>query len=131
MFVSNVMEPFSEGIAPSTRLSDAAVVMRDQKTSILPVIEELKLVGVVTDRDIVIRGVISGRDSNCIPVSEIMTRYIDTVSSGDEVAHAAQRMKESDHQTLIVVDEAGRHIGIVTTEQLLGTPDIIAVVPTM
>lgn len=129
MNVSDIMHPLGEGIASNATLSEAAVKMRDLQTDFLPVNEDSKLVGIVTDRDIVTRGVVSGRDSNRILVSEVMTLYIETISSDAIIAEAAQKMRENPLQRLIVVDRDGSYVGVLTAEQIHQVSDAFAPLP--
>lgn len=126
MNVTEVMQEFGRGISQTATLSEAAVKMRDELTDFLPVMNGTKLVGVVTDRDIVTRGVVSGRDSSEIRVSEVMTLYIDTVSCEAELSEVARRMQENQLRRIFVVDPTGKYIGVVSWEHLWSQSDVHA-----
>jgi len=101
--------------APDTFLQAAAKMMRDGDIGILPVTNaENKLVGVITDRDIVIRAVAEGRDIQTTVAGEIMTDRVFTVRPTDFVFEAIRLMGDKQIRRLPVVDEAGILRGILS-----------------
>lgn len=126
MNVTDVMKALGSGISQAATISEAAVMMKDEQTDLIPVLEGDRLVGVVTERDIVTRGVVSGRNAGQIRVSEVMTLYIETVSCDAGVSEAAKRMQESHLRTLFVVDQEGNYLGVVSWERLWSVSDVHA-----
>ncbi|WP_242342490.1 CBS domain-containing protein [Anaeromyxobacter terrae] len=80
----------------------------------LPVVEDGRLVGLVTQRDILRSGHSGGADARRLPVSQIMTRELTTVRPAMALAHAARLMLERKFGCLPVCDDDGRLVGIVT-----------------
>ena len=79
--------------------------------------EDGRLVGIVTDRDIVVRGVAGGKDPRTYPVSEVMSADPLTVTPDDDVAEAEKVMSERQVRRLPVVSEE-ELVGILVTAQI-------------
>ncbi len=96
-------------------LRDAAQMMKDGDIGVLPVVETEtnKLVGIVTDRDIVIRAVADGKAADTT-VSEIMTAELFTAKPDDYAFEAIRTMGERQVRRIPIVDEAGVLQGIVS-----------------
>ena len=102
---------------PTTVQSDATVVeaariMRDQDTGIVPVVENDRLVGTVTDRDITVRVVAEGRDPESTMVREIASTDVVSVEPEQDLSQALRLMAEHQVRRLPVV-ENDRLVGIV------------------
>jgi len=76
--------------------------------------------GILTDRDIVVRCVAEGLAPEDTPVRDVMTESITTVFESDSVDAALQLMADQEVRRLVVVNAAGRVVGIVTLDDLLG-----------
>src|SRR5947199_8692748 len=76
MKINQIMSKKVEYVEPKRPIGKAAEKMRDLNIGFLPICENDKLVGTVTDRDITIRSVPHGRDPRLTPVSEIMTQAL-------------------------------------------------------
>lgn len=96
----------------STPLRDVALTMRDGDMGAVPVVEGGKLVGIVTDRDIVVRAVADGRDAST-PVGEAMTTEIYSVKADDFVFEAIRLMGDKQVRRIPVVGESGELVGII------------------
>jgi CBS domain-containing protein len=81
------------------------------------VIEGDSAEGIVTDRDIVVRGVADGRDPNTVQLGDVLSGDLTAVSPNDSVDHAVQLMRQKAIRRLPVV-EAGRPVGIVSLGDL-------------
>ena len=68
-------------IQPKQSVRDAAVLMRDRHVGAVLVVDDDRPVGIVTDRDIVMRAVIDGRDPNTTPVRDVMSGSLTVVGS--------------------------------------------------
>lgn len=100
--------------APSSMpLGDVAVMMRDGDMGAVPVVDEGRLVGIVTDRDIVVRMVAEGRDSTT-PVGEAMTAGLFTVTPATYVFEAVRLMGDKQVRRVPVVGPAGELAGIIS-----------------
>jgi CBS domain-containing protein len=93
-------------------LREVAVLMRDGDCGAMPVCENGKLVGIVTDRDIVVRAIADGRSSET-KVGDVMTTEIYSVKPDDFVFEAIRLMGERQVRRIPVVDEKGALAGII------------------
>jgi len=114
MIVQQIMTARVEAILPSTPIAKAAEKMRDLDIGFLPVCEDDKLIGTVTDRDITIRSVAQGRDPRLAPVSEIMSPQVFHCYENDDVEHVATYMQEHEVRRLVVLDGEKRLAGVVS-----------------
>jgi len=97
---------------PETSLRDVALMMRDGDMGSIPVVEDGKLVGIVTDRDIVVRAVADGKDASS-RVGDAITTEIFSVSPDDFVFEAIRMMGDKQVRRIPVVDEKGALAGII------------------
>ena len=71
--VRDVMTPNPECVSERDSIRDAARIMKDQDTGVVPVVDGKKVIGLITDRDIVVRGIAEGRDVSNASVNELMS----------------------------------------------------------
>jgi len=95
---------------PDSTCTEAATLMKDKDCGSLPVVKDGKLVGIVTDRDIVLRAVAARKDPAKIAVSQIMTAAPATVGPETTAADASKLMSAKQVRRLPVVDN-GRLVG--------------------
>lgn len=113
MIVADVMTTFPDAIGPDTSVRKAAQLMRDGDYGVLPVVNEGgSLIGIVTDRDIVVKVVADGHDTDT-PVSRCMTPDPDTVPQDLPLEQALTLMSKRQVRRLVVV-ENGRLIGMLS-----------------
>jgi CBS domain-containing protein len=93
-------------------LREVAAMMRDGDMGSVPVVEDGRLVGIVTDRDIVVRSIADGKDATS-PVGEAMTTEIFSVKPDDFVFEAIRLMGDKQVRRIPVVDENGALAGII------------------
>ena len=96
----------------STPMRDVAAMMRDGDMGSVPVVDGGKLVGIVTDRDIVVRALAEGKDAGT-PVAEAMTTEIFSVRPDDFVFEAIRLMGDKQVRRVPVVNDAGELAGII------------------
>ncbi len=102
-------------IGPGTNLKDAAKLLKEGDIGILPVVdEEGCLIGLVTDRDIVVRAVAEGMDVVKTAVGDIMTTETYSASPDDFAFEAVRTMGDKQVRRVPIVDEGGRLVGIVS-----------------
>jgi CBS domain-containing protein len=94
-------------------LQQVAVLMRDGDMGSIPVVEDGKLVGIVTDRDIVVRSIAEGRGADT-PVSEAMTTEVFSVKPDDFAFEAIRIMGDRQVRRIPVVGENGELAGIIS-----------------
>ena len=99
---------------PDTTLREAAKVMRDLDSGVLPVGEDDRLLGILTDRDITVRATAEGKDPNSTPVREVMSSEVVACFEDDDEHDAAAKMAEHQLRRLVVLDRNERLVGIVS-----------------
>jgi CBS domain-containing protein len=114
----DVMTTGVETVAPGDTIRYAAEKMEALDIGSLPVCDGERLVGVLTDRDIAIRAVASGRDPNRTAVAEAMTPQLVFAYEEQPVADAVELMREHEIRRLPIVDRARRLVGIVALADL-------------
>jgi CBS domain-containing protein len=100
---------------PDTSAEEAARMMREHDCGVIPVVEDESsrtLVGVVTDRDIALRGVGEGRGPE-VPVRELMTRTPEACSPDDDVREVERVMMENKVRRVPIIDAGGQLVGII------------------
>lgn len=113
MLIKDVMCRDVKIIRIDTPLAVAARLMRDSDCGYLPIGENDRLKGAVTDRDIVVRGLADGLKPDA-PVSEVMTDRIVYCMESDHVEVAARHMKAEQIRRLAVLDADRRIVGVVS-----------------
>ncbi|MBN1206485.1 MAG: DUF2267 domain-containing protein [Myxococcaceae bacterium] len=112
--IEQVMTREVEVVGPDETLRDVAEKMRTLNVGPIPVCDGQKLQGLITDRDIVVRAVSQGMDPNTTPVSRVMTEEVEYCFADEDVAVAAQRMREEQLRRLLVVDRDKKLVGILS-----------------
>ena len=112
--VSEVMTPAPVAVMPGQPVRDAAQAMRDYGIGGVLVAENGKLLGFVTDRDIVIRAVAEGRDPGATPVSEVCSKDLVTARPGEDADVAVRRMREHGVRRIPVVEGTDRAVGVLS-----------------
>jgi len=97
---------------PCMSLREVAILMRDGDMGAVPIVENGRLIGIVTDRDIVVRAVAAGQDSTT-QVRDAMTRDLFTVSPEDFVFEAIRLMGDKQVRRVPVIDGNGGLVGII------------------
>jgi CBS domain-containing protein len=110
--IKEVMTRDVRACEPNATVADAAKLMAQEDVGPVPIVEDGRLVGIVTDRDIVVRVVAEGRDPNATTVKEIASTDLVTVSPGDDLDEALKLLAERQVRRLPVV-EGDRLVGIV------------------
>ncbi|HEY3114668.1 MAG TPA: CBS domain-containing protein [Gemmatimonadaceae bacterium] len=93
---------------------EAARVMRDQDCGSVPIVDEGgRVVGIVTDRDLAIRGIAAGKDVNT-KLNDLMTPVAVTCGQDDDLRDVEQKMAELQVRRIPIVDAGGRCLGIIS-----------------
>jgi CBS domain-containing protein len=114
MQVFEAMTPEVVSVPPEATLVDAAQTMKELDVGPLPVCDGERLLGMVTDRDIVVRAIAEGRDPRSTEVREVMSSDVVCCREADDVRQAAKVMQESQLRRLVVLNAEGRVVGIVS-----------------
>jgi CBS domain-containing protein len=115
--IREVMTADPVSIAATETVANATRKMRDANIGGVIVLENGQVCGIVTDRDIVVRGIAQGRDPARTSVAEICSRELTTVPPSANVVVAMRLMKEKALRRLPVVED-GRLVGIVSLGDL-------------
>jgi CBS domain-containing protein len=113
MQVSEAMTTDVKMTSPSQTIRDAARTMAEIDAGILPVGENDRLIGMVTDRDIAIRAVAAGKGPNT-PVREVMTQEVKYCFDDDDVEDVAQNMADIKVRRLPVLNKQKRIVGVLS-----------------
>jgi CBS domain-containing protein len=115
--VSDVMTTDLVTVPSTASIADVARLMRDRNIGDVLVTNNGKLRGIVTDRDIVVRGVAEGADFSSEPLSRVLSEDLTTVTPDTPIDRAAQIMGDNALRRLPVVDN-GKPVGIVSIGDL-------------
>jgi CBS domain-containing protein len=99
--------------SPRESLSEVAQMMAEKDIGCMPVGDGDRIVGMITDRDIVIRGVAAGKGPDT-PVSDVMTRDVKYCFDDEDIDHVILNMGENQVRRLPVMNRQKRLVGIVT-----------------
>ena len=122
MKVRELMTKQPTTVEPDATLGEVATLMKQEDCGSIPVVEDGRLVGIVTDRDIVIRGVAAGSDPKTQRVSTVMSADPVTIRPDDDLADAEKVMADRQIRRLPVV-ENGKLVGIIVTAQIARAAD--------
>jgi CBS domain-containing protein len=110
--VRDAMSRDPRSVGESTSVQEAARLMKEQDVGSLPVVEDDRLVGIVTDRDIVVRGVANGSEVSSLSVKDVASHDLTTVKADDDLDAALKLMAQQRVRRLPVV-EGDRLVGIL------------------
>lgn len=108
-------------IDPDMTIQEAAATMRDEGFGMMPVRENDRMIGAISDRDIAIRAVAAGMDT-ATPVRDVMSEGIAWAYEDDSVEQAVKTMSERQVRRLPIVDREKRLVGIVSLGDLALQP---------
>ena len=117
MRISDVMTREVATVRPDQTAREAATFMLNADAGSIPVTEGDRLIGMITDRDIAVRGVAKGHGPDT-PVRDIMTSGIVCARTSDSVEDVASRMSEAQVRRLPVIDDSEKLVGIVSLGDL-------------
>lgn len=114
MKVKEAMHPGVEWVSPETSVTKLAQLMRDHDIGAIPIGENDHLVGMVTDRDIVLRGIADGKDTSKLKARDVMSKGIICCRAEEDMDDAARTMELRQVRRLPVIDPNKRMIGILS-----------------
>ena len=118
MRVNEIMTTQVDVVSPDTTLAEAAALMARDDVGALPIGREQNLAGMLTDRDIVVRGIAQGRDPARTPVRDVMTAELIFVFEDQDVQNAAFLMSSRQVRRLPVLDRKHCLVGILSLGDL-------------
>jgi len=119
MKVFEAMTPDVVSVPPEATIREAAQLMKQLDIGPLPVCDEGRLVGMLTDRDITLRATAEGRDPKTTPVVDVMTPEVICCFDTDEVEQAALLMQEAQLRRLVVINDDRRPVGVVSLSDIV------------
>lgn len=114
MLVKEIMSTKALYLAPTSTLAEAAAKMREKNCGFIPVGENDRLIGAVTDRDITITAIAAGKDPNLTTLKDVMTKGIQYCFEKDDVKKVAKKMEQLRIRRLVVLDDNKRLTGVVS-----------------
>lgn len=124
MDIQSIMTPNPKACPRNASLSQIAQLMRDEDIGEVPIVESdgrRRLVGIVTDRDIVLRAVASGRNTSQITADDCMTSPAVSCGEDASVEECARMMASHRIRRMPIVDNSGSLCGIVAQADLQAT----------
>lgn len=116
--IKDIMTKNCKWVAPEMSLGQAARIMADQDFGFLPVGENNRLIGMVTDRDIVIRGVANNSDPQTVTVRDVMTPQTYYCFEDQEIDEVCDNMADIKIRRLPVMDRNKNLVGVVSLGDL-------------
>lgn len=114
MNVKGIMNPDTTLATPTTTLKEAADKMARNHVGFLPVGENDRLEGTVTDRDIVVRGISKGKDAQTTAINEVFTGEVFYCREDDGVEEAVRKMGQHQVRRLPVINSDKQFVGVVS-----------------
>jgi CBS domain-containing protein len=121
--VKDVMTRGVRSMSPQDTVLHAAQAMEELNVGALPIVEGSRVTGVITDRDIVVRGVALGRPMATTTLSELMTEPVECAFEDQGLEEVIAKMQESQIRRLPVLDEAQRLVGMLSLGDLAAKAD--------
>ncbi|MDQ3143360.1 MAG: CBS domain-containing protein [Pseudomonadota bacterium] len=115
--VRDLMTTSLETVGPDQTARDAAGFMLSADTGSIPVCDGDTIIGMITDRDIAIRGVAAGKGPEC-SVRDLMSNDIVCARDTDDAQGVAERMSNAQVRRLPVLDESGKLVGMISLGDL-------------
>jgi CBS domain-containing protein len=118
MQIREVMTPQVTTVRPDSPLVEIAKIMRAEDIGAVPVTDNEQLLGMVTDRDIVVRALVEGHDGLDRTAADVMSPDVQCCTTDDDVEDVLRDMGEQQIRRLPVVDDDQRLVGIVSLGDL-------------
>ena len=115
--IRDLMTSNVETVGPDQTARDAAGFMLSADTGSIPVCENDKVIGMITDRDIAVRGIATGKGPDC-SVRDLMSKDIVCARDSDDVESVARQMADAQVRRLPVLDDSDRLVGMVSLGDL-------------
>jgi CBS domain-containing protein len=122
--VSQAMTRGVRTMAPNESIMKAAQAMSELDVGVIPVCDGEKLVGMVTDRDIVLRGVAQGCKVDNTPLSSVMSKDVCSCFEDDDVENVSEQMRESQIRRVPVLDRDQHLVGMLSLGDIATKADI-------
>ena len=114
MKVREIMTTNVECVSPDAGLLELANKMKTLDVGFIPICESDRVVGTVTDRDIVIRGLAGGKSINTCKAQDIMTKDVFWCFEDEDVKEVASKMREKEVRRMLILNPEKRLVGVVS-----------------
>jgi CBS domain-containing protein len=118
MQAKDLMTPVVTCLAPETRIQEVAQTMKSMDIGFVPVCEKDRLVGTVTDRDIVLRAVAEGKDLQRCTARDLMTSKVLWCYDDQSAEEVARYMSHQEVRRVVVLDRSKRLVGVISIGDL-------------
>lgn len=116
--IRDVMTKSPRTVEENDNIREAATIMASEDTGVVPVVSGKKVIGLITDRDIVVRAVAEGKDCGSTRVADAMTRNVRTVREDTPIDQVMQLMSSAQVRRVPVVGANDELVGIVSIGDL-------------
>src|SRR5436853_2129530 len=116
--IRDVMTPDPVCVSQQDSIREVARIMAREDTGVVPVVDGKKIIGMITDRDIVVRLVAEGKDPANAHVNEAMTKNVRAVKEDDSINDALNVMSSAQVRRVPVVNDQNEIVGIVSMKDL-------------
>ena len=116
--IRDVMTASPRTVAENDNIRDAASIMASEDIGVVPVVNGNRVIGLITDRDIVVRAVAAGKDCSTTRVADAMTRNVRTVREDAPIDQVLQLMSNAQVRRIPVVGANDELVGIVSIGDL-------------
>ena len=124
MKVREIISTHVQRISSSAMVSEAAEKMRIFDIGALPILEDNKIVGMLTDRDIVIRAIAAGLDPKMTAIKDVYTPNVLSCFEDDEIETAARIMEDNQVRRLVVLGNDNNVVGMISLGDLAFKTDV-------
>ncbi|MBA5779417.1 CBS domain-containing protein [Stappia sp. F7233] len=114
MKISEVMHRGASSVGPDAAITKIAKIMSDMDVGSIPVAENGRVIGIVTDRDIALRAVANGKDVSRLTARDIMSSKVNCCRELEDLDTAARMMERNHIRRLPVLDDNDRLVGMVS-----------------
>ena len=114
MKISEIMTTNVECVSPEMNVTDLARRMKTLDIGFLAICENYRLIGTVTDRDIVIRAIADGRDPSTCTARDVMSKNVIWSFEHDIVKNVAGKMRENEVRRMLILSQERRLAGVVS-----------------
>lgn len=112
--VSQVMHAGVKAVQPDASLNEVAALMKQQDIGAVPVSQQDKLLGMVTDRDIVVRGIAASKGAAALTARDVMTKRVAHCRDDDSLIKAVGIMEKRQIRRLPVIDRSKKLVGMLS-----------------
>lgn len=123
MKVEDAMHKGVTWVAPDTKISELALKMREEGIGSIPIGENDRLIGMVTDRDIAIKAFADGKDPAALTARDVMSGPILYCRSDEDIEDAVRIMEQHQVRRLPVIDRNKRMVGILSLGDIASSTD--------